>query len=521
MPIALETSKRKFAKLLDSLTSTPSISVPRNDTTTAASKRARLSPHTDVPSSHPFVPSSSNTRHIPRASPRSSTPTIPILTAKEQEEADRPPNYAPWSTPLFLTRLKTFADVSRWTEKPDAINEVAWAKQGWVLDVNGDVKDKVACKGGCEERIVVGLRSSRGRREQDDVTEENAGDDEEQEYADVSEELVRRYEEFIVTGHAEACAWRERGCGNEVLRMPLARTAVWQEGLKQRYASFKSMEDKLPARERLMWPLTFDVQDMAEILSAEFFATHHGDAATTSAVQASAPNESVPEPAADAQLTPQPPQAINQTALAFAALGWQARPSPGPNTYPTAACPQCFRRLGLWLYTTSTTTTSSSQPSNGAPASSQAEQEDDYETTSALDLTASHRDYCPWISAITQANPNPGALADLNGWETLRKVVANWAGLQARSKARRAEELASLQGRSTKTDSNVGERIVEPDEGSGAAEMPPPSPARSREEVRREDNARFTRLRELMRAIGSKGLKNRSVNGIVGGVKRA
>lgn len=148
MPIALETSKRKFHQLLDNLTKPPS-TTSRSDgiqmLNQPAAKRARLEPQT---------------RH---ARP---TSTISLVASKEDEGAltgsaialqTSKPYYTPWSHDCFLQRLRTFADLTLWASKPDSINEVAWAKRGWTcVGVNA-----VSCKGGCEKRVVVALRPRR------------------------------------------------------------------------------------------------------------------------------------------------------------------------------------------------------------------------------------------------------------------------------------------------------------------------------------------------------------------------
>ena len=114
----------------------------------------------------------------------------------------KPPNFQPYSQDMFLERLKTFADVKKWTTKPDAISEVEWAKRGWSCDT----WNTVACKGGCEKRVAVKLRPKRkdndGRDIEmtEDVTE------------DVEVSLVERYAELIIDGHSEDCLWRKTGC---------------------------------------------------------------------------------------------------------------------------------------------------------------------------------------------------------------------------------------------------------------------------------------------------------------------
>jgi len=143
MPVAVETSKRKFHQLLDSLTaaSAPSSTKAASHPLASNAKRVRASPFTRM---HPDVTASAAVGTAPISTPPS-TPTPA-------------PHYEPWSQPAFLARLQTFADVARWTPgKPDTVDGPAWARRGWTcVDV-----DTVACRGGCERRVVVVLRPAR------------------------------------------------------------------------------------------------------------------------------------------------------------------------------------------------------------------------------------------------------------------------------------------------------------------------------------------------------------------------
>lgn len=111
-------------------------------------------------------------------------------------------NYQPYSQEQFLARLKTFADVKKWTNKPDVLGEVEWAKRGWSCDS----WNTVACKGGCEKRLVVRLRAKRkdGQGRELDMSEDLS--------AEIDKALVEKYQEFIVDAHEEDCLWRKRGC---------------------------------------------------------------------------------------------------------------------------------------------------------------------------------------------------------------------------------------------------------------------------------------------------------------------
>lgn len=49
--------------------------------------------------------------------------------------------YAPWDRAAFLERLKSFSTLTDWAPKPDKVNEVEWAKRGWVCQK----RERVRC----------------------------------------------------------------------------------------------------------------------------------------------------------------------------------------------------------------------------------------------------------------------------------------------------------------------------------------------------------------------------------------
>lgn len=114
----------------------------------------------------------------------------------------QPANYQPYSQEQFLARLKTFANVKKWTNKPDPLSEVEWAKRGWSCES----WNTVACKGGCEKRLVVRLRPK--RKDKDDKELDMSEDL----TADIDKALVQKYQELVVEAHHEDCLWRRRGC---------------------------------------------------------------------------------------------------------------------------------------------------------------------------------------------------------------------------------------------------------------------------------------------------------------------
>jgi hypothetical protein len=62
------------------------------------------------------------------------------------------PKYAPWDRIAFLKRLESFKSVTDWTPKPAKVNEVEWAKRGWVCPG----QERVRCEL-CNVEIFVKL----------------------------------------------------------------------------------------------------------------------------------------------------------------------------------------------------------------------------------------------------------------------------------------------------------------------------------------------------------------------------
>lgn len=127
--------------------------------------------------------------------------------------ANESPKYAPWDRTEFLKRLKSFSNLTDWTPKPARVNEVEWAKRGWVCQKSERVR---CCL--CNVEILVKLNKKEvDGKEVPVYVPGNIGmvfDSSLVEDADGSleEALVDKYAELIVTSHTEDCLWRKRGC---------------------------------------------------------------------------------------------------------------------------------------------------------------------------------------------------------------------------------------------------------------------------------------------------------------------
>lgn len=60
--------------------------------------------------------------------------------------------YCPGDRAELLKRLATFQELTDWTPKPDRVNEVEWAKRGWICQG----KEKVRCVL-CHKELIVKL----------------------------------------------------------------------------------------------------------------------------------------------------------------------------------------------------------------------------------------------------------------------------------------------------------------------------------------------------------------------------
>lgn len=78
--------------------------------------------------------------------------------------------------------------MDKWSAKPTAVNEVVWARRGWVCFD----KNRVRCNT-CRAELLVGVELD------DEQTEDGRA-------------LVVRYRAMVVDEHDESCLWRRKGC---------------------------------------------------------------------------------------------------------------------------------------------------------------------------------------------------------------------------------------------------------------------------------------------------------------------
>ncbi|CAK1354497.1 unnamed protein product [Cercospora beticola] len=439
MPEAIATTKRKFYKALDALTNPTPAAASLDAASTANNKRSsaaaaafddarerarkRLRHSTSTTSLNDITANTSVSSH--------SHPSPLKLQPKSSVEPKALPNYSPWSQETFLARLKTYSSVSTWHPKPDPISEVEWAKRGWVcVDVN-----TVACRGGCEKRVVVSLDTTPRPSQNEDENKPNdeVDEDEDEIAAALEEALAERYKDEIINGHSSSCMWYKAGCKDDIYRLPVVRSSVWQPELSQRFRSLLRMSssiDKIRTKalestsppEKLLKELPKDIVDPADI-------TH--------------------------------PCSVK--ALQIALHGWRGAPESGNDLL---YCDACFQRVGLWMYRPEYIA------SRRRPSTTDDEADD-----ASVDLVEMHRDHCPWRNAEMQKAT--GSLAGLNAAEILHRVVAT----ACRDHRRRSHEPLPTVGAS--------EQDQEGDDSSTEA------PTLTREEVAKQDKERESRMRKL------------------------
>ncbi|KAG9204967.1 hypothetical protein G6514_009424 [Epicoccum nigrum] len=393
-PPALATTKRKFHKLLDNITASTS-QTSLTSTLYESSNNASTGslPQPGVPEPEPTAkrPRSSNSslerqRQVSAGQARIQALKDQLLTGKPQRAGTmrvvgtqaqqtastprKPPNFQPYSQDMFLERLKTFADVKKWTTKPDAISEVEWAKRGWSCDA----WNIVACKGGCEKHIAVKLRP---KRKDDDGRDIEMSEDITE---DVQPSLVERYAKLIIDGHSEDCLWRKAGCQDDIYHIPIANRAKSSADLISRYNFLLAISHDMPLLKNITHPKPHVDQILATI-PATFFST------TTTGTPPSTPAQRV--------------------AFAFAIFGWTGV---SESRISLAVCNHCFQRLGLWLSTDERLHEMSKKLDIPIAAL-------------RLNLLEAHREYCPWKNAVVQANAPDSWIAGLAAWETLEFML--------------------------------------------------------------------------------------------------
>ncbi|KAI0835117.1 zf-C3HC-domain-containing protein [Hypoxylon sp. FL0890] len=289
-----------------------------------------------------------------------------------KETKTEPPKYCPSDRDELIKRLGTFQELTEWTPKPDKVNEVEWAKRGWVCKG----KERVQCTL-CHKEVVVKINKGEVDGKEVPVL---VG-------SDIEQALVKRFVELIIDAHQEDCLWRKRGCDDTLLRLSLTIPKPALATLRQRYDELCARQSFLPYLFNLRLPANLDLQAVKSQLTPTFFSD--------------------PPPPSTNPSTP------NDIALALALTGWQGLTNPRVGAVPNSAtCATCLRRLGLWMFKSKEVDEATGQILVPAPM--------DY-----LDPVREHRFFCPWRNPAAQHNPGAKTMDNKTAWEVLVQTIQN------------------------------------------------------------------------------------------------
>lgn len=449
MPEALATTKRKFHKLLDSRFGSPSAP--------AATPPRPVSQGTISEPATKRIRSSGSTTSLSASLRNKTVPKTSINPVRGE------PNFAPWSHDAFIKRLRSFGPVTNWHPKPDAINEVEWAKRGWwCVDTN-----TVGCKGGCQQRVVVKVEPIVKRRRiqseeevQEQEEEEQDDDDEDDNQEELEQALVEKYKELIVEGHSEDCLWRKAGCKDDIYRLPIVKSTVWQPELRTRYQSLLRIAPSLANLTLQPTELSPSPEKILANLPTVLLEGPEG--------ANSSENEDTTEE-------------TKQKALKVAICGWQGSTESSTQLF---ACEACFQRIGLWMY----------QPDYKPP---RFDDDDEEEQDRSLDLIQLHREHCPWRNPTTQAAT--GNYAGRSAQSILLDVLDRYIDEQRR-RSRGTVQGPATAGNDVESDAGATDDGRE----SLALETLPSMPELSRAETEKHDKERLSKLRRLKTVLGFK-----------------
>jgi len=125
---AMNSTKRKFNTLLNS------IGTSSTDDLTSKAKQQRTS-YEGSPrpaSARLDLSTSSRTAAVSKMSKADLKSFASSAKKALTDESVVKPTYLPGDREEFLKRLSSFRNISDWMPKPPKVNEVAWAKRGWV-----------------------------------------------------------------------------------------------------------------------------------------------------------------------------------------------------------------------------------------------------------------------------------------------------------------------------------------------------------------------------------------------------
>ncbi|KAJ5940104.1 hypothetical protein N7516_000272 [Penicillium verrucosum] len=442
MSYALESKKRKFHRVLESISKplTPD-NAPKPAPATATTVQDRLSANLSIKKVRLASADRSDLPAVRNSIYKISRPAH----RRGSANSNKRPTFVPWDRERFLERLETFRRVDRWTSKPSPINEVQWAKRGWICT---DVM-RVTCVSDCGGAVVVKLP--------DEIDELDGFNIEKvEERKEVRSRLVDEYAKMLSSAHGENCPWRNKSCDATIQHLPLTNYDAALSGLHQRYTNISKMGDKLPAEDIVQTPEGLDLDILIKGLPDEWFQEAEKAAVSTS-------GEAQPTNI-DNQNSTEKPKAANRTALALALLGWDTASDEAAGL---VGCGACFRRLGLWMY----------KPKDNG----------DVTVYTSLNVAEEHMEYCPWIDKVAQSGTGRAN-------ENLTELRAGWQIVTEAVKVKHRRRVRTM----TSTDT-LRTDLSTPTETQGEEENPD-----AKKKAEREWWAKIRRVRQVLTAKSPK-----------------
>jgi len=294
-------------------------------------------------------------------------------------------SFAPWDRDQLVRRLSTFKDVL-WSQLPEELCELEWARRGWVEREDGkkgvkcglcvadmeiiwdwnQLREAVIEQRESQESIKETAQNGDGILENgtsngttdsshpelplsdaDDVYSKEAIDD-----LEATTFLQAHYVPLISSGHAMKCPWRTRRTDLTVLRLPPASLSL----------------PSLMSRLSTLSPILAFLPDASQI--------------------------TIPKPLPES--LPTTLQDFDPRLVQVGISGWSGSLLGDKGILK---CTTCHRRVGLWLF-------KSTSESNDDILKLDVE---------SLDLIAEHKSYCPWINGQVQSG--------MAGWEYVYEAV--------------------------------------------------------------------------------------------------
>src|SRR5579859_4951858 len=306
------------------------------------------------------------------------------LTAPSTPTQRNLSSFAPWDRDQLISRLSTFKNVF-WSQLPDELNELEWARRGWV-----ERKDNVKgvecnlCKARVEviwdweqlrEKVLSEREAAKEQEEEGQVNGDHEASQtngtgsksvsptaqsnpvEDDMYTQSGKDggtdlLLRHYKPLLSSGHRSKCPWSTRRADKTVLRLPPQHLSL--PILTTRLQSLVPILPFLPPSERILTPKPLPI--------------------------------SLPTSLAD----------YDHRLLQAGVTGWSGSLLGG--TRGLLTCATCHRRVGLWLFTET------------------AKDNELRWEEEPLDLIKEHKGYCPWVNKESQTR-------GMAGWEVLMSLL--------------------------------------------------------------------------------------------------